>query len=262
MRKTITIAAAAALALSLAGLALAHGDRGATGLKAAAATFTATGVSNSETRNCTAPDGTYEIAKATYTGTLASSDTSLAGPATLRVKSVYNTTAKLGYVEGSLKVRDDDGKLHAKLFAVNSNGTLDGYLAGANDGRALLASLSAAFTAAGGFTNGQIGTGSSTNLGLLKGKVDCHGKAADVSVRLKVLGTVEAIADGKITVKPADGSAVQTCTISGGADGLSKVEAGDVVLMECALRSGVLTLSKVHAKGGHGKGDKDDRKHD
>jgi hypothetical protein len=262
MRKTITVALAGLAALSLAGLALAHGgDRErATGLKAAAATLTATTVTSAETRSCTATDGAYEIAKATYTGTLASTDATIAGPATLHVKSVYNTTTKLGYVDGWLKVRDADGKVHAKLFAVNSNGTLDGYVAGVNGGRALLASLSATFSAAGGFADGQIGQGSATNLGLLKGKVDCKSaKPAGVSVRLKVRGTVDSIADGKIGVKPADGSAVQVCAIDGSSDGLRNVDSGDVVEIECVLKGGAMTLAKVRLKGDGGR---DGRKHD
>jgi hypothetical protein len=253
MRKTITIAAAAAVALALSGLAAAHGKSRASGVKAASATFAATTVSHSVTRSCTDTDGTYEIANARYTGTVSSSEPVLAGPATLHVKSVYNTTTKLGWVEGTLRVRDGDGHAVARLFAVNANGQLDGFLNGSTHGWALLASLTSAFSVSGGFTNGQIGTGSATNLAILKGKVDCRAEPQRVSVRLKVRGTVESIADGKINVRPADGSALQSCAIASGTD-LSRIDPGDVVDIECAVQNGVLTLTKVKLK------DDDDRR--
>src|SRR3989442_807404 len=104
--------------------ALGGGEQGGS-IRAVSATFTATTVAHLETRTCTGVDGSYEIAKATYTGTATSAEPSLSGPIELKVRSVFNLTKKLGRVDGRLKIRGTHDASSGKLFAINTNGTLD-----------------------------------------------------------------------------------------------------------------------------------------
>ena len=63
------------------------------------------------------------------------------------------------------------------------------------------------------------------------------------SVRLTVRGTVESISDSEVKVKPADGSASQTCTI--GERKPERIETGDKVEMTCLQREGKFVLEKI-----------------
>lgn len=248
MRKTIVLTAAGLAALVATGLAVAHGIK-ATGVKAVSASFSAPTVSRAETRTCTGADGTYELTKATYTGTATSSEPALNGPIRLKVHSVYNTTTKLGTVAGELKVRDDDGRVRARFWAVNSNGTLDGFVLG-NGGHGpngLLGSLTAAWSATAGFSSGALGSGSGANLAVLAGHA-CAGKEAKPSVRLSVRGKVESISSSSIAVKPFDGTATQTCAITGASGSTSGIEAGDTVEMTCIKVGDTFVLAKVRER--------------
>lgn len=249
MRRTI-IPILVALAATLAGVAVAHSGSGSSGVKAVSATFAATTAGKAETRACTGADGAYEIVKATYTGTAASTEASLTGPVELKVTSVYNTTTKTGWLEGRLKIGEGESRAYGKLWAVNVSGTLDGFVYGetGHKGAALLGSLAAGWTPAGGFTDGKLGTGSSTNGAVLAGK-PCSGKPAGSSVRLTVKGTVDGISDTSISVKPRDGGAVQTCAIGATSERPSVVK-GDSVEMTCAQIDGAWVLVKAKKRSG------------
>ena len=249
--RRIIIPILVALAATLAGVAVAHSGSGTTGVKAVSATFTATTASRAETRACTGADGAYEIVKATYAGTATSAEASLTGPAELKVTSVYNTTTKIGWLEGRLKIGEGESRSYTKLWAVNTNGSLDGFVYGeaGHRGAALLGSLTAGWTRSGGFTDGKLGTGSSTNAAVLAGK-PCTGKPAGSSVRLTVKGTVDAVSDTSISVKPRDGSAVQTCAI-GATSERSSVVKGDSVEMTCAQIESAWVLVKVKKHSDH-----------
>lgn len=245
MRKLI-LSSLAALAAVLAGVALAHEGTGA-GVKAVSATFTATTASSVETRSCTGTDGTYETVKAVYTGTAAGSEPGLTGPVELKVTSVYNTTTKAGSLDGRLKIGDGDTRSYAKLWAVNTNGALDGFVYGeaGHRGSALLGSLTATWSGTGGFADGKLGTGSSTSAAVLAGKPSCNGKPAGSSVRLEVEGTVDAVSATSISVKPSDGGAVQTCAIGSGSPAPGGLQKGDSVELRCAQTAGAWVLVKV-----------------
>lgn len=247
--RRIIIPILVALAATLAGVAVAHSGDSSTGVKAVSATFAATTAARAETRACTGVDGAYEIVKATYAGTAASTESSLAGPVELKVTSVYNTTTKIGWLEGRLKI--GESRSNAKLWAVNTNGALDGFVYGEAGHRnsALLGSLTAGWTRSGGFTDGKLGTGSSTNAAVLAGK-PCTGKPVGSSVRLTVKGTVDAVTDTSISVKPRDGGAVQTCAI-GATSERPAVVRGDSVEMTCAQIESAWVLVKVKKHGGH-----------
>lgn len=247
--RRIIIPILVALAATLAGVAVAHSGDSSNGVKAVSATFAATTAARTETRACTGADGAYEIVKATYAGTAASTEPSLAGPVELKVTSVYNTTTKIGSLEGRLKIGEGDSRSSAKLWAVNSDGALDGFVYGetGHRGSALLGSLTAGWTRSGGFTDGKLGTGSSTNAAVLAGK-PCTGKPVGSSVRLTVKGTVDAVSDTSISVKPRDGSAVQTCAIGATSERPSVVK-GDSVEMTCAQIESAWVLVKAKKLG-------------
>ena len=112
----IAIAAALGAALVVTGVAVAH--LSASGTTAVGATFNATTVVRFDSRTCTGADGQYQLVDAVYSGTAVSSDTSLAGTVRARIKSVYNTTKKLGWAAGWLRFHDqgDDDSHGAGSF--------------------------------------------------------------------------------------------------------------------------------------------------
>ena len=246
MRRTIFVVAALA-AVVASSVAVAHLK--ANDVSAVSATLSAPTTAHLTTRTLTCDGQTIEVSNGRYTGTSTSTTADLAGPVELRVHSVYNTTTKLGWVDGTLKIRASDNRSSARFTAVNSGGKLDGWLrgnAGRGDG-SLLGSLSGSFTRTGGLTDGQLGAGTGANAAVLAKRADC--KAASTirpSVRLTVRGTVESISNSEIKVKPADGSATQSCTI--GERKPQRIETGDRVELTCLQREGTFVLEKVRER--------------
>jgi hypothetical protein len=243
MRKTI-FAAAALVALVASSVAVAHLKSG--NVTAVSATLSAPTTAHLTSRTLTCDGQTIEISNGRYTGTSVSTTADLAGTVELRVQSVYNTTTKLGWVDGTLKIRATDNRSSAQFTAINSDGKLDGWLRG-NAGRGdggFFGSLSGSFSKTGGLTNGQLGTGTGANTAVLAKRTDC--KASETtkpSVRLTVRGTVESISAAEIKVKPADGTASQTCAI--GERKPEHIEVNDKVEMTCLQREGKFVLEKI-----------------
>jgi hypothetical protein len=144
--------------------------------QAAAADFTAGAISRSHTATCAASDGTYQLTTATYTGISTSSDARLNGPIELRVYSVVNTTTKLGFLDGTLRVRGTNTGAHGNIHAAIANGAAVGSLVGqaTRPEAKLVASISAAFTPATGFGSGKLGSGSANGAGVLYTRGDCR----------------------------------------------------------------------------------------
>ena len=185
-----------------------------------------------------------------WSGTSTSTTPDLNGAATVSVRSFYNATKKLGWVDGRLTIAGADNRTHAGFSAVNSDGKLDGWVrgqAGRHDG-ALFGSLSGSFSKTGGLTGGAIGSGTNTNAALLVKGLRCKTeKPTRPSVHLFVRGQIETVSDTSITVKPKDGTASQTCTVKSH-DDVDRVKAGDQVEMTCSQVSGAWVLTKVHKK--------------
>jgi hypothetical protein len=243
MKKTIfVVAALAALVVSSVAVATLRSGN----VSAVSATLSATTADRVSTRTLTCDGQTIEVTTGRWTGTATSTTADLAGPVELRVHSVYNTTTKLGTVTGTLKIRATDDRSAAQFTAINTDGKLDGWLrgnAGRKDG-GLLGSLSGSFSKTGGLTDGQLGTGSSANAAVLSKRVDCkQSETTRPSVRLTVRGTVESISSSEIKVKPADGTATQTCAI--GERKPERIEAGDKVEVTCLQREGKFVLEKI-----------------
>ena len=178
MRKLL-LTATALVALAAAGLAYAH----ATGSSVAAvqATFNATTVSQSEQHSCTTSDKkTIQTTSATYTGT-ATGDVSLAGTVTVRTHSVIDTTDDLGTVQGAVRIGDGEARFSGVYDHGKVAGLLTGHVGSSDAHSALLANVSASFSASGGFSGGKIGAsdgGSAVELaaGDCKSTPTGHGK--------------------------------------------------------------------------------------
>ncbi len=127
MKKSIFVAAALA-ALVASSVAVAHLKSG--NVSAVSATLLAPTTAHLSTRTLTCDGQTIEISTGRYTGTSTSTTPDLAGPIELRVHSVYNTTTKLGWVDGQLKIRATDNRSNLRVTAVNTDGKLDGWVRG------------------------------------------------------------------------------------------------------------------------------------
>lgn len=249
MRRTaVTVAAVATAALVSAGLAVAH--LAASGTEEVSAQFRAA-KDRSATRVCRGSDGAYEITRGVYRGESDSTTAALDGPLVLSIHAVYNTTEKLGWVEGRLKIRRDGEDENDRRAWGHFTGTLrDGVVEGQVWGRIghhqahLVGSFSARFTPGDGFTSGQLGGGGGANVALLAGR-PCEGKP-QIAVRLTVKGTVESIGGDAITVKPRDGSRSQTCARRPVSPALTGIETGDRVEMGCGVVDDTLTLLRIH----------------
>ena len=246
MRKSI-FAAVALVALVASSVAVAHLKSG--DVTAVSATLSATTPANVQTRTYTCAGQTFEVTTGRWTGLSTSTTPDLNGAVELHVKSVYNSTKKLGWVDGRLKIRGADDRSSAGFSAVNTDGKLDGWLrgsAGHRDG-IIFGSLTGSFSKTGGLTDGQLGTGTGANAAVLAKRVDCNpSETVRPSVRLTVRGSVESISASEIKVKPADGSASQSCTI--GERKPEHIEAGDKVEMTCLQRDGKFVLEKVRER--------------
>jgi hypothetical protein len=157
----------ALVALAAAGIAVA-----ATGASTstASATFSAE-AKRVATKTCQGADGTYKITRGLYEGKMVSTDVRLNGPVRIKLESYYNTTENAGWMRGELRVRNGEDGTWAQLAAVNLDGNVEGMLSGGGKTpRArLLANFSANFTPD-ALTDGQLGTGGSTNEALFFGK--------------------------------------------------------------------------------------------
>src|SRR6187551_661661 len=239
MKRLILITAALG-ALVAASAAVAHLRTG--DVTQVSATLSAGTAANVQTRTLTCDGQTIEMTLGHYSGTATSTTTELNGPVDLFVKSTYNTTKKLGWVDGWVKVRASDRRTRASFTAINVDGKLDGWLRGSASHRGVLfGSLAGSFSKAGGLTDGTLGTGTGSNAAVIAKRIDCGGeKPTRPSVFLFVRGEVDSVSPTAITVKPKDGSANQTCTVKN-ADQVKGIAAKDQVEMTCVQVAGVWT---------------------
>ncbi len=247
MKRFVLITAALG-ALVATGAAVAHLK--AADVTAASATLSATTPSNVQTRTYTCDGQTFEITTGRWAGTATSTTADLNGAAVLHLKSVYNATKKLGWVDGRLTIAAADGRTHAGISGVNTDGKLDAWVrgsAGRGDGT-LFGSLSGSFSKTGGLTDGAIGTGTGTNAAVIAKGIRCNSQQTPrPSVHLFVRGQIETVTSTSITVKPKDGSASQTCSVKE-ADDVHRVKAGDQVEMTCSQIAGAWVLTKVRKR--------------
>ncbi len=175
MRRLIW-AAATVLVLVGAGIAVAHENNGKS-IKQVSVGFTAAAASNVRTDTCTASDGTYASSRGDYTGTATSTDPTLNGNASISAESVINTTTGYGTVDGKLRIDTADGRHTVAQFdAVYTNGHIAGLAEGhgSESWNQLVANLSADYTAAGGFTKGMLGGGTTGGNAVVVTSGGCH----------------------------------------------------------------------------------------
>jgi hypothetical protein len=174
LHRRALLAGAALVALAAAGLAIA--GPGPASTSQVSASFYANTLVKSHAQTCTGTNNdSYQVTDATFTGTAASTDTHLAGPLTIHVRSIYDATTNLGSLTADVHVGSPPPPgpppappaqtFHGHLTAVNVNGTVQGYLTGhENGGGDVQGNLTATFSATGGFssstTPGQFGAGS------------------------------------------------------------------------------------------------------
>jgi hypothetical protein len=245
MKRTLIFASTVVVALTATAYAVANGIDGTKSVKAVAGTFTATTASRVETRTCTTSDGkTLVSTNGTYTGT-AAGDTDLTGTATLDARSTINSTDNIGVVSGTLRIDVASGAdTRAHFDAVYSGGQLAGLANGyAHDPHMrLLANLSSGFTAAGGFTGGKLGGGTSGGAAVELGPGKCE-RSTTVKQTSHASGTVSAVSSTSITV------AGLTCNVPASLQSVvAALTVGARVEIQCSLDSGVNTLVRVDAK--------------
>jgi len=250
-------------ALAGCGLAIAHG-LDTKSVKAVGASFTATPTGTVQTGTCTGADGTYSLSNGTYAGTVtgATGDTNLNGPITINAQTIVNTSTNVGVVTGHIKFGSGSPyNGDAQFSAVYSNGNI----AGLANGRVpsshvgLLANISGAFTASGGFTTGSLG-GATQGGAVEVANGDCKRVPPPRPDVVRADGTVTAIAAGSIT------AAGVTCTIptnlQSGVAALGLVANTSRVNMSCTVVSGTNTLTNLSVEGPHhGHGDVHGNKH-
>ena len=247
MRKLVLITAAV-VALAGAGLAVAHGFDSKS-VKSVSATFTATSAQDVRTSTCTGSDGhVYATNKGTYTGTATSTDASLNGTLTIYAESLIDTTANIGTVTGKLQIGSGGDEDETHFEAVYSGGNVAGIAEGHTQTphTSLLANLSAAYSATGGFTNGKLGGGASGGDAVETIAGGCQPTPTPKPDRIVVHGAVTAVSTGSIT------AAGVTCTIplelQTKVAGLGLV-VGSQVNMTCTVSGGTNTLARIESRG-------------
>jgi hypothetical protein len=251
MRRTFVIALVTLTALTTAGLAVA--TLKSSGVSATTATFS-TAKERSETRTCTGDGDTYEITHGRYAGAIdfADPNSELDGRLVIDVRAVVNKTDGIGYLDGWFRVKDDDRRPHGKFWAtLDGSGNVDGFVQGrvSRHYALLLGNLSAKFSADGGFTEGKLGSGTTSLPAVLVGRPCRDTKPLGIAVRLVVKGTVSILTSDAITVSPKDGSAAHSCKLKAGKSPSTEgVAVGSNVEIGCGLVEGEMTLLKLNKR--------------
>lgn len=243
MRKLMLVAAGVMM-FATTGLAVARGFDNGKSVKSVVGTFTATTVTDSQTRSCTTADGkTITSTNATYSGT-ASGDPDLSGAATVQVRSTINSTDGVGVLSGKLKIAATGGDTAAHFDAVYDHGAIAGLASGhAATHAALLGNLSGSFSATGGITGGKIGGNTTGGSAVEVGPAKCASSKASTE-RSEARGSVSALTSTSITVGGL------TCTIPSSltAQVSSAIKLAGRAEIKCSLVNGVNTLVKASAK--------------
>ena len=207
---------------------------------AVAATFSASAGSVT-TRACTTTDGkSISITDGKYTGT-ALGDADLAGAITLRVRSVINTTDKVGTVNGAFRIDVSGRDTWGAFSTVYDNGAIAGLATGrAHDpGERIVGNLSSKFDPATGFTEGKIGGGTTGGSAIELGRGSCRpAKAHPEHSDARGIATLSATS---ITVAglqcdlPADKAAAIN----------ARFKTGDRVEIRCDFANGQNTLTRI-----------------
>lgn len=184
--------------------------------------FTATSVSGTATRTC----GTVTATNATYSG-----------PAmTISARSTIDSQTGKGFVTGTLH----SPTLTAQFTAVYDHGALSGTASGHIGARTVVATLSAAFSTAGGFTRGVLGGGAGGETAVLGSTC-----AAEPQVELRhAAGVVKLANAAEITVGRLDCAVPTKLSI----EVAFSHPPGSTASITCAVSNGVTTLVRIDKK--------------
>jgi hypothetical protein len=127
-RMKVWLLIVSALALVAAGAAVAHGRGGKAHTDTVSAAIAAT-QARIANKMCTGEDGAYRAFHGKWTGT-STGDPRLTGKLKLYARGLVNTTTGSGQVTGWLGIRGDKSAAKARLVAVYTAGTLNGYVIG------------------------------------------------------------------------------------------------------------------------------------
>ena len=222
--------------------------------QAAAADFTAGSVSRSHTATCVASDGTYQVTTALYQGTATSSDPRLNGNLDIRADSVVNTTTKLGWLNATLRVHGASAGAWGTVHAAIANGLAVGSVVGrgGSPDSKLVASFSAAFAPATGFTSGKLGSGSANGAGILFTRGECRRAKRQTSTAVFRLH----LRPGEVVPRPSGLRAEGSGNLELNGMGAEKLDSGNVVFYVNYRFPGAVTLTglAVHqgARGSNG----------
>lgn len=240
MRKLVlTMAGLAALATT--SVAVANGIEGAKTARAVAATFSAS-AGTITTRTCTTTDGkSISVTDGKYTG-VSGGDADLAGPITLRTRSVINTTDKVGIVRGAFRIAVSGRDTTGAFATVFDNGAIAGLATGRarTPGARIVGNLSATFDPSTGFTDGKIGGGTNGGSAVELGTGSCR-PAKTHPEHSEARGAISALSTASITVAGLQCMlpAVQSADIN------AKFKTGDRVEIRCAFANGQNTLTRI-----------------
>lgn len=230
MRRILLLVPIAILTLAVAGIAIAaKRDKGT----ASVAFAVSASADDSRTRTCTGVDGTYQLTRATYRGTISGGRyDGLA--AVVRLRSTVNTTENAGLATGRLFIRDGDRlEARASLAGVVEGGTLTGILRGRDsrgeDRGYLLANFSGTLSA--GSLSLEAGSGSAANAAIVFGGTGCGAKPA--TTRVDARGEVSALGETSIVVSTDSGTITCSLTSEQAARLARTVKVGDRVRVRC-----------------------------
>jgi hypothetical protein len=259
MRKVLVTVGLLAVALAVTGLAAAKLK--STGVQPATATFS-TSMDNARASTCLGNGDTYRITTGRYVGKIdfAAPNDDLDGTFSLSLRADYNTTDKIGWVEGTFRSHDDgkrpNGSFRGVLGESAGQITMSGFANGTVNRRyaRLLGPISAALkvneTGLITVVDGALGQGTAAFPAVVAG-VACTGEKAgtgEVTVKLTVQGTIQALSPDSITVNPV-GSDWQTCVIKAGVSpSVTGFAVGQKVEMGCGIVDSKMTLLKLKKK--------------
>ena len=241
MHKTLVIAAGAAAALVTAAVAVAAVNT-TVGVTPTTATLS-TETYSAKTRTCTGGDGaSFAITEGRYVGKADFSNpaTDLDGPLTISARTTQDTTttntnSKIGYVEGSFRVKDGDSRVTGRFWGtLDKSNKLSGFLVGASRGNhaEVFGTLNGTFDPATGFTiPATVGSASaSAALAVVAGPVCRNPKPAPTPKRLQIHGTLSL---GTGTVSVTRNGFTATCAVDSSSPPLTGFAKDDKVEMKC-----------------------------
>jgi hypothetical protein len=171
MRNKRFIVLAALVCGALVSAGIAAGVIRSGGVSADSATFNATNVVKSVQNSCKVNGGdTYTYTQAVYRGTAVSSDARLNGRIRLAVQSMVDDTTGVGALIGNYWVHGgvnpgSFGRIEASLSSGQMSGSIRGHVL--LPWGELFAGVNGGFTASGGFSNANVGTGSGDDTGVV-----------------------------------------------------------------------------------------------